>query len=271
MKTCDWGLIFHSFAPECINRTHGLMNGFEFEGFSDGDWDAHEELAWSEFDWQRYLHRNEAEIREFLGLYHRLRHLPEHLDEIARRMGWDAADWSPSDEDDDDDDDDEDSIVTPPAVNEGSASQASTPDPMEPYTVHKHPVYIVTRGLYQHLNHIWELYFNKQHNLIKPIFISRLINSLHAGEVNALMAINSIDMGDFNLAVCHFKNALGALNHSMSMIQQLPAGTPRVLRTFQTEFLTGLFDLREVWLRVMTDCRDEERRHTRGGDSDSES
>ncbi len=250
------------------------MNGYEFEGYQDGDWDAPEELAWSEFDWQRYLQKNDAEIRQFLGLYHRLKHAPDHLDEIARRMGWDAADWSPSDEDDDDDAEDEDGFVSPPAVS-ADAEQADgtgdSVDPMEPYTVHKHPVYLVTRGLYQYLNHAWECYFGKNFTLIKPLFISRMGSSFHAGEINALMAINAIDMGDFNLAVCHLKNALGALNHSMSMIQQLPGVAPRPLRTFQMEALAALFDLREVWLRVMTDCREEERRHTRGSDNESES
>ncbi len=222
---------------------------YEFEGFSEGDWDSHEELAWNEFDWQHYLKGNEREIAEFLAHYHRLKHRPDHLDEIARILGWDMEEWSMGEGGDDDDE-------------EGAMREDESG--LEPYTIHKHPVYVVTHGLYLHLFQCWEHFTAQNHRTLSPILASRFPSSLHAGELNAFMAINALDMGDFNLAVCHLKNALAALNHTMSLIQQITVKSQRVQSLFQAECMGVLFDLREVWLRVMNDCREEERRHQDG-------
>lgn len=234
------------------------MSAYEFDGYSDGDWESHEELAWNEFDWQQYLKENEREIGEFLVHYHRLKHRPDHLDEIARILGWDAEDWAAADQEDDDEEHSGDEGVM--REDDGSLS---------PYTIHKHPVYIVTHGLYQHIFHCWEHFTTQNHRTLSPILATRFPVSLHAGELNAFMAINALDMGDFNLAICHLKNALAALNHTMGLLQQLNIRNTRAQSLFQAECMGVFFDLREVWLRIMNDCREEERRH--GGDSERSS
>lgn len=223
------------------------MSAYEFDGFSEGDWDSHEELAWNEFDWQQYLKSNEREIAEFLAHYHRLKHRPYHLDEIARILGWDMQDWSLGDLDDDDEED------------EGTMREDD--GGLDPYTIHKHPVYVVTHGLYLHLFQCWEHFTAQNHKTLSPILAGRFPASLHAGELNAFMAINALDMGDFNLAICHLKNALAAVNHTMSLLQQLSIKNQRVQSLFHADCMGVLFDLREVWLRVMHDCREEERRN----------
>ncbi|MGE9294381.1 hypothetical protein [Ruficoccus sp. ZRK36] len=232
------------------------MSGFDFENFSDGDWDQNEELAWNEYDWQRYLRQNEREISDFLTHYHKLKHEPDHLDAIARIMGWDREEWSPGEMVEDTDFD---------AQEENERPRSSSEGDMDPYTIHKHPVFIVTHGLYQHLFKCWEMFTLQNQRSISPVMVGRFGASLHAGEINAVMAINALDMGDYNLTICHLKNSLSALNHSLALLQKLSIKNDRILNLFQSETTRTLFDLREVWLRVMNDCREEERR---GSDSE---
>lgn len=232
-----------------MNTENGfqVMSGYDFDGYSDSDWESSEELAWSEFDWQQYLKHNEQDTAEFLAHYYRLKHRPDHLDEIAQLMGWDIEEWTPAEID-----------AQLDAAEEGA--QRDDEDMVDPYTIHKHPVYIVTHALYQHLFQCWEHFTTQHYRTLSPVLAARLPSSLHAGELNALMAINALDMGDFNLTICHLKNALAALNHSMSLLQEIQLKNSRQLALFQAECLGVLFDLREVWLRVMNDCREEERR-----------
>ncbi len=233
------------------------MSGFDFENFSDGDWDQNEELAWNEYDWQRYLRENEREISDFLNHYHKLKHEPDHLDTIARIMGWDSEEWSPGEMA-------EDSDFSNDSAEEPERQRREPETDLDPYTIHKHPVFIVTHGLYQHLFKCWEMFTLQNQRSLNPVAVGRFSASLHAGEINAVMAINALDMGDFNLTICHLKNSLSAINHSLALLQKLTIKNVRILRLFQAETTRTLFDLREVWLRVMNDCREEERRGNDG-------
>lgn len=228
------------------------MSSHDFESFSDGDWDNSEELAWNEFDWQQYLKNNDQEVATFLSYYHQLKTQPDHLDAIARLMGWESEDWSSYDSEETDDD-----VAFP----EEKENREPLEETFDPYTVHKHPVYIVTHGLYQHLFKCWELFTAHNAPVINPVQVIQFATSLHAGELNAIMAINALDMGDYNLAICHLKNALSAVNHSFSILQKLHVVPLQDFAAFRQEASTVLFDLREVWLRVMNDCREEGRRN----------
>lgn len=238
------------------------MSGFDYDNFSDGEWDNHEDLAWNEFDWQQYLKQNDKEIAQFLAHYHQLKGRPEHLDEVARLMGWDREDWAPGEDEDDDD------AAEPIAAEDAQKRRESEEDGYDPYTVHRHPVFVVTHGLFQHLNNCLEQYAAQQGSGFSAVSACRIGNSLGLGEFNAIMAVNALDMADYNLAVCHLKNALSGLNVTMRLLQQLPAGgNSRLHSLFMSESLSTLFDLREVWLRVMNDCREESRRR-RDGESE---
>jgi hypothetical protein len=249
------------------------MSSYEFENFSEGDWEDRGELAWNEFDWQQYLKENEKEIARFLALYHQHRQEPDHLDEIAHLMGWDDQDWSGP----------EDFSVPAPTFSTESANPPAAPpaeaeeedfdadDGVDAYTIHKHPVFIATRGLYQHLYGVWEHFLGQLPNpAIGPNLAWKFAASLHAGELNAVMAIHALDLGDFTLAICHLKNALSAVNHSLSLLQLLPLTNTAHHVQFLRENQTALFDLREIWLRVMNDCREENRRRAPGGPEEKE-
>ena len=221
----------------------------------DKDWDGkNDDMEWTEFHWQEYLKRNEQDILRFLNLYMKMRHQADHLDAIARLMQWEDDDWYSADESE------------PDMSLDKDEEEADELESLEPYTIHKHPVYIVTNGLYRHLRSCWEQYAMSYPQKITPVRATQFTSSLHAGESNALMAINSLDVGDFRLAVCHLKNALSALNHTMGMLQRLPVHSLPASAMFQYEAQAVLFDLREVWLRVMRECREEARNPRDGGD-----
>jgi hypothetical protein len=238
------------------------MSNFDFESFSDGEWEDRGELAWNEYDWQQYLKQNEKEIARFLALHNQHKYHPDHLDQVAHLMGWDNQEWAPADES---------APAAPPPVPapDGAANpvtgEDANDDTADTYTIHKHPVFIASRGLYQHLYLVWEHFMAQGPSpLVNPNLAWKFATSLHAGELNSVMAIHALDLGDFTLTICHLKNALSAVNHSLSMLQMLPLANIAHHVQFFREIQTDLFDLREIWLRVMNDCREENRRRTLG-------
>ena len=75
--------------------------------------------------------------------------------------------------------------------------------------------------------------------------------------MNVLLSIQALDLGDFGLSICHLKNALSALNQSLDIVNRLTHPNETYLASFQNEIRIRLFDLRELWIRVMGDCRHE--------------
>jgi hypothetical protein len=70
-----------------------------------------------------------------------------------------------------------------------------------------------------------------------------------------VMAINATDTGDLPLAPVHMKRALGAISYAIGLSAGLPAAARLSSAEAAQEIESTLFDLREVCLRVMADCR----------------
>lgn len=236
------------------------MSQFNYDGFSEGDWDEREEFAWSEKDWQQYLQSHHSEVNRFQRIYNTLKEEPGHIDEVAHLMGWDREDWSLTGEEDDDDDATD--------ANADARQEGPEEEDLDPYTLHRHPVYIFTHGLYQNLRQGFEQLMQEAPHLLDAASAWNFANSLHRGEMNAIMALQSQDLGDFALTVCHLKNALSALNQSLATLQAMPARRSLTVDIFRRDATIRLFDLREVWLRVMGDCRDEIARRQSGREDD---
>ena len=219
------------------------MNNQNYENHPEGDWDDRGEILWNETDWRKYLDRNDVDITRFLGFYDALLHHPMRIDQVAHLMGWDSEDWSVNDVNDDEFGEEED-----------------TDDDLDPYTILKHPVILVSRALYQYLFQTFQQYMDKHCEWMAPRFIWSYSNSLHEGQTQALLSIQALDMGDFSLAVCHIKNSLKQLNQTLSLLNRLPSADSKDRLRFQTEAQIRIFDLREVWLRVLNDCRAEAKR-----------
>ena len=93
-------------------------------------------------------------------------------------------------------------------------------------------------------------------NVPQPLAVA-LLASLHRGEEQAVQAVHALDFGDYAMAVSLFKRALGALNGSLALVNNDLMTQNRVVQGWRDEALPRLFDLREVWLRVIAECREE--------------
>ena len=225
------------------------MNNREFEDSADKNWDFQEEFSWTEFDWQHYLKDNQNEIEQFLKLYHQLKDDRENFEQISHMMGWEGEDAISDDEDD----------MFLSLKSWAIESSNDTPDPNAPYTVHKHPVYIVTRGLYKYLNNCLEYLASKQELNITPKDVMKFATALNTGETNAIMAVNTLDVGDFNLSICHLKIALDAINQNMHLLNTYAEKNLDEQKFIFNKMLPVCFDIREMWIRVMNECREEVR------------
>jgi hypothetical protein len=214
------------------------MNDFDSDGPSENEWEEQGELAWNEFDWERYLRERGEDIERYLECYGKAVAHPERLDEAARLMGWDAEGWN----------DDEISESLPP----------------EPYTFHRNPVFISTRALFVGLRRSWEPLARDPDSVPRELAIS-FLTALHSAEMQSLQAIQALDLGDFTLAVSVFKRSLVDLNACFALADDRHMLFPDRLAGFRAAARPMLFDLREVWLRVMGECRDETTRPLDGG------
>ena len=210
---------------------------------SEGDWEEFSsEPSWGESQWRNYLQGSDKETDRFLSAYNSVKNKPNHLDEVATLMGWDVEDISLTEEFTFIEEDEE----RPP-------SEISS----APYTLHKHPVFVFTRALYRYLHQSWEHYMLHSERSLTPKISWDYSNSLHQGEMNVLLSIQALDLGDYGLSICHLKNSLSALNQTLSLLDQLDHPSSKFLNGFRKEAQIRIYDLRELWIRVMGDCRHE--------------
>jgi hypothetical protein len=216
------------------------MSNFDSDGGSENQWDDRGDLAWNEFDWERYLREQDEAIDCYLRFYDAAKG-PDRIDQVAEQMQWgqdeddEQSDESPAREDDDDSlDDDEEDV----------------------YTLHKNPIFIATKALYLGLYRSWHTIASDSGKMPQPLALA-MQASLHRGEEHAVQAIHALDFGDYAMAISLFKRALSALNGSLALLNDDSALRHRAVKVWRDDALPRLFDLREVWLRVITECRDE--------------
>jgi len=219
---------------------------------AEGDWDdLSSEPNWSESQWRNYLKNSDRDTARFLSIYNSLKDQPNHLDEAASLMGWDTEDISMTDDF---------SIVETEEVERPDENEAT------PYTLHRHPVFVVSRALYRYLHQSWEHFIVHSQSRVSPQLCWRYGKSLHQGETNVLLSIQAIDLGDFGLAICHLKNSLSAINETLGLLNKLTHPNRDYLEAFRQEIRIRIFDLRELWIRVMGDCRYECQRRSGGSE-----
>jgi len=230
------------------------MTFFNHEGQPEGDWDDRGNISWSELDWQQFLLRQEKEVAQFLSYYDECPSpAMERLDWVARQMGWEADDWSVGDFIDEDEDSAE--LDSDPA---GERDLADA----DPYTLHRHPVFVVSTGLFIQVRYIWRGVLDQRLGVADGLPLWDFAESLNEAEKHSLMGMQCMDMGDFLLCVVHLKRSLRGLNLAMGQLPGLAqlAGCPTQV---ERALMSRLFDLREVFLRVVRDCREEESRDFR--------
>lgn len=210
---------------------------------SEGDWEEFSsEPSWGESQWRSYLQGSDKDTERFLSVYNSVKNKPNHLDEVATLMGWDVEDISLTDEF---------------TFIEEDEERPSGENNSAPYTLHRHPVFVFTRALYRYLHQSWEHYMLHSERSLTPKISWDYSNSLHQGEMNVLLSIQALDLGDYGLSICHLKNSLSALNQTLSLLDQLDHPSSTFLNGFRKEAQIRIYDLRELWIRVMGDCRHE--------------
>ncbi len=221
------------------------MNQYEFEGSNEGDWEEGGDLAWNESDWQVFLKNSDKEVARFIIAYNKVKDQDDRLDAAANLMGWHRDDWSSSDEIELDENDLP--LIRPMEIEEVNN--------MDPYTIHRHPIYITSNALFSYLRASWEQLMRKNKESNSSDLVWGYSVSLADAEKHCIMAANSLDLGDFLLAVCHFKKAHSALNESMRINRLFKHHNSNKVKIYMEETNVRMHDLREIWIRVMNDCR----------------
>jgi len=211
------------------------MSDFESDKPSENDWEDGGGLAWNEFDWEHYLREQDEAVHRYLGFYESLREHPGRIDEAAAQMGWDRGETENDSEHD-------------------GAEESAFEDDV--YTLHKNPVFIATRALYLSLRRSWELIAGDPGKVPQSAALAYFA-SLQRGEEQAVMAVHALDFGDFAMAVALFKRALAAVNVSLGLLAEDAIEREPAVAAYREGARMRLFDLREIWLRVIDDCRQE--------------
>ncbi len=236
----------------CTSPRQGLsvraqsMSNYDPDGVPESEWEDRGDLAWNEFDWERYLRDQDELINRYLAYYETFRDHPERIDEVAKSMEWDETQGE--------------SNTTAEVEPKQEQSTETPPDDFsadsEVYTLHKNPIFIATRALYLRVRRNWELLATDSQKVPQALALNYLI-SLHHGEDQAVQAIHALEFGDFAMAISLFKRALSALNQTLALLNEPVALRLRAVCAYRDEALTSLFDLREIWLRVTAECRAE--------------
>ncbi len=222
------------------------MSKFDSDGSAENEWEDRGDLAWNEFDWERYFREQDEAVHRYLGFYEACKGSPDRIDDVAELMHWDSAEFETDDPPEthgaSDGDDEED------AADYGASGEI--------YTLHKNPIFVSTKALCLSLRRQWELIAVDGHKVPQPLAV-RLLASLAQGEEQAVQAVHALDFGDYTMAVSLFKRALSALNATLALLNDSAIPSHRAVLAYREEALPRLFDLREIWLRVIAECRDE--------------
>jgi hypothetical protein len=217
------------------------MSDFDSDSPLESEWNDRGELAWNEFDWERYLREQDEAIQQYLARYEALRRCADRIDAVAEQMGWEQPET-------------EEEETGPRLEEEEPVADFDEADQV--YTLHKNPVFIATKAIYLGLRRPWEILASEQNKVPSALAVGYLV-SLHRGEEQASQAVHALDFGDYAMAVSLFKRALAELNNSLALLNSDLAAKHRAVASYREEALPRLFDLREIWLRVINECRDE--------------
>jgi len=227
------------------------MKNFDYDNFSEGDWEDRGDIAWNEFDWERFLKRQDNESARFIRVYNSLAGRPNRIDEAAQILGWDSTDWSMNDFSPEGDFTDADSIDL------GNPPEEEPEADIDPYTIHRHPLYIASQGLFDSIVYTWEALLKSEEIELSTLSCFDLMQSLSQGKMKALLALQALDLADYALTISELKRALRTLNSGFSVLESLDQHPSPKVTFFVKEAKQRLFDIREIWLRVMYDCRVE--------------
>ena len=62
------------------------MSNFDSDGGSENQWEDRGDLAWNEFDWERYLREQDEAIHRYLRFYKACKGSADRIDQVAEKM-----------------------------------------------------------------------------------------------------------------------------------------------------------------------------------------
>jgi len=99
--------------------------------------------------------------------------------------------------------------------------------PIEPYTLHRNPVFIATKAIYLSLQRSWERLASDAAKVPQSLALS-VLTSLCRGEEQAVLGVQALDLGDYAMAISLFKRGLEELNRTLALvIGPVPMERPR--------------------------------------------
>ncbi len=195
--------------------------------YFDKEGEDYEENAWSELDWQRFLKRNEQKVREFVALYNHAS--TPAFKEVHRWIAWDAAQEANPE-------------VSLPWAQVFQVSAESFQD---------HPLLIITQGLLGDVRQRWRAFAALNEEQLPITFVFEFEDALRAAAEKAMLAIVGLELAEDPMAICYAKHTLQAFNNALGVLYCLPECL------FRKEALQRVFDLRELWIRFIEECRAE--------------
>jgi len=237
------------------------MSNSESDGPSENEWDDRGELAWNEFDWENYLREQDEVLSRYLAFYEKFKDRADRIDHVAHLMGWDEESWS-AEEDELSPASRERTLPELESKTElGDSAETGEFDDSDPYTLHKNPIFVATKAIYLSLKQAWMKASADAGRVPQGLALS-FQGSLFRGEEQATLAIQALDFGDYALSISLFKRALRDLNQSFSLLSEKKFDENKFVVSARDDYFPKLFDLREIWLRVMNECREELERPT---------
>src|SRR3954466_15516730 len=70
------------------------MSNSDSDGGSENQWEDRGDLAWNEFDWERYLREQAEAIHRHLRFYQSCKDAADRIDQVAEKMNWAQEDGS---------------------------------------------------------------------------------------------------------------------------------------------------------------------------------
>ena len=210
------------------------MANFDFDSNADGEWDDSWETIWNESDWERYLQSEEGQISQYQRLYAEFYNDLDRLDKVAKSMGWEVRGEQ--------------------SANDVADTQLDIPQ-SEPYTLHKHPLYIANKALHRWLSENWKQEANKHSDRISNYSALSLQEAISKSDEYGLLAVTALDLADFSLATAYIKRGFAYLNVLLARLSSIDHCQRESLLEFVSQAKMRVFDIREIWLRVAADCR----------------
>lgn len=211
------------------------MGSYEQDSNPENDGEDSWEMAWSEFDWEQYLRSEDDEIARYQTLYGKLARSPNRLDEVALYMGWQRDSDTPGDSNVADASDDE-------------------RDPA-PYTLHRHPLFVASKALHGWLVEKWTPHVALCSEKISPESALAYQSALAQSDYYGLLTVTALDLDDFALAIAYLKRGISAINKAHALLNEFESMDIDPIPLYVRQARLRLFDLREIWLRVSSDCR----------------